>query len=157
MGFNCLKASATSRRQFSFYHIVPRYSWYSFYQPQKEERLSRPWSHPVVLNTGPLDWKFSALTTWTLLPLTFHWIHHEMPCFIALLMTILMLIGTVLVIIWEIFYGRISLNSVLLLLLVNFVSGFRLEMMYISLIKSIRSSFTHLHGFLLLVRCCHSS
>ena len=30
------------------------------------------------------------------------------------------------------FHGRISLNSVLLLLLVNFVSGFRLELMYIS-------------------------
>ena len=37
------------------------------------------------------------------------------------------------------FHGRISLNSVLLLLLVNFVSGFRLELMYISLIKDIRS------------------
>ena len=23
----------------------------------------RPWSHPVVLNTGPLDWESSALTT----------------------------------------------------------------------------------------------
>ena len=36
-----------------------------------------------------------------------------------------------------------SLNSVLLLLLVNFVSGFRLELMYISLIVSIRLSLTH--------------
>ena len=34
---------------------------------------------------------------------------------------------------------------------VNFVSRFRLELMYISLIKSIRSSFTRLHGFQLLV------
>ena len=25
--------------------------------------LSRPWSHPVVLNTEPLDWVSSALTT----------------------------------------------------------------------------------------------
>ena len=33
----------------------------------------------------------------------------------------------------------------------NFVKGFRLELMYISLIKSIRSSFTHLYGFKLLV------
>ena len=33
------------------------------------------------------------------------------------------------VIISEMFYGRISLNSVLLLLLVNFVNGFRLELM----------------------------
>ena len=38
-----------------------------------------------------------------------------------------------------------------LLLLVNFVSGFRLELMYISLIASIRLSLTHLHGFELLV------
>ena len=28
----------------------------------KDERLSRPWSHTVVLNTGPLDWESSALT-----------------------------------------------------------------------------------------------
>ena len=63
IGFNCLKASATSRRQFTFYHLVPRYSWYSFYRPRKDERLSRPWSHPAILNTGPLDWKSSALTT----------------------------------------------------------------------------------------------
>ena len=28
---------------------------YSFYRPRKDERLSQPWSHPVVLNTGPLD------------------------------------------------------------------------------------------------------
>ena len=45
----------------------------------------------------------------------------------------------------------IFLNSVLLLLLVNFVSGFRLELMCISLIEIIRSSLTHLHGFQLLV------
>ena len=38
-----------------------------FYRPQKDERLSRPWSHPVVLNTGPLDWESSALTTRPLL------------------------------------------------------------------------------------------
>ena len=63
MGFNCLKATATSRRQFTFYHSVPRNSWYSFYRPRKYERLSRPWSHPVVLITGPLDWESSTLTT----------------------------------------------------------------------------------------------
>ena len=54
-GFNCLKARATSRRQFTFYHQVPRKSWHSFDRPRKNERLSRPCSHPVVLNTGPLD------------------------------------------------------------------------------------------------------
>ena len=35
--------------------------------------------------------------------------------------------------------------------LVNFTSGFRLQLMHISLIKTIRSSLTHLHGFQLLV------
>ena len=29
----------------------------------KIERLIRPWSHRVVLNTGPLDWGSSILTT----------------------------------------------------------------------------------------------
>ena len=70
MGFNCLKATATSRREFTFYHSVPRNFWYSFYRPQKDERLSRPWSHPVVLNAGPLDWQSSALTTRPLLHIT---------------------------------------------------------------------------------------
>ena len=63
MGFNCLKVTVTSRRQCAFYHSVPRNSWYSFYRPQTDERLSWPWSHPVVFNTGPLDWESSALTT----------------------------------------------------------------------------------------------
>ena len=35
--------------------------------------------------------------------------------------------------------------------LVNYVSGFRLELMYISFIENIRSSLFHLHGFQLLV------
>ena len=51
------------RRQFTFYHPAPRNSWYSFDQSQKDERLSLPWSHPVVLNIGPLDWESSTLTT----------------------------------------------------------------------------------------------
>ena len=42
-------------------------------------------------------------------------------------------------------------NSVLLLLLMNFVTGFRLELMYITLIVSIRSNLNHLHGFQQLV------
>ena len=36
-------------------------------------------------------------------------------------------------------------------LLVNFVGGFKLELIYISQIASIRSSLAHLHGFQLLV------
>ena len=63
----------------------------------------------------------------------------------------LVLIGMVFVIVWEMFHGRLSLNLVLLLMLVNFMSGFRLELVYISLIESIRSSLTHLRGFQLLV------
>ena len=38
------------------------------------------------------------------IPLTFHHIHNGMPCFITLF-TILMLVGTAFVIIWEIFHG----------------------------------------------------
>ena len=83
--------------------------------------------------------------------LTFHHIQNGMPRFISLLITILVLTGTVFVIIWEMFHRGISLNSVLLLLLMNFVSGFGLELMYISLIESIKSSLTYLHGFQLLV------
>ena len=30
---------------------------------QKDERLHSPWSQPVVLNLGPLDWESSTLTT----------------------------------------------------------------------------------------------
>ena len=48
------------------------------------------------------------------------------------------------------FHRMIYLNSELPLLLVNFVIGFRLELMNISLIISSRSSLTHLHGFQLL-------
>ena len=50
-----------------------------------------------------------------------------------------MLIGMVFMIIWEMFHGRIFLNLVLLLLLVNFVSGFMLEVMYISFIVRYQS------------------
>ena len=69
------------------------------------------------------------------------------PLFIAQIMTILIVTGTVFVIIWEMFHGRISLNSVLLLLVLNFAGGSRLEMMYILLIVNSRSSLVHLYGF----------
>ena len=75
----------------------------------------------------------------------------RMPHFIALLMAFLKLIGTVFVIILEMFHGRISLSRELLLLLMNFVSVLRLELMHISLIESIRSTLTHPHGSQLLV------
>ena len=40
----------------------------------KDERLSRNWSHPVVLNMGPLDWESSTLTT---RPLLYFWLLTE--------------------------------------------------------------------------------
>ena len=77
-------------------------------------------------------------------PLTFRQNQNRAPRFIVQLLTILVLIGTVFVI-FEMFSGKISLSSVLLLLLVNFVSGFRLELM--SLIVSIRSSLIEITFF----------
>ena len=94
-----------------------------------------------ILQWLSLHWEMMIMLL-SQFPLTFHHIHNKMPGFIALLMTILELIGTVFVIISERFHGMISL-----LLIVSFVTVFRLELMYISLIKSIRSSITHLHGF----------
>ena len=46
-------------------------------------------------------------------------------------------------------FNRLFLTKVYKL--VNFASGFRLQLMHMSLIKSNRSSLTHLHGFQLLV------
>ena len=51
------------------------------------------------------------------------------------------------------FHSRISLNSVLLLLFVNLASGFKLQLMYISLTVSINSNLSHLHSLC----CCYSS
>ena len=50
----------------------------------------------------------------------------ETPLFIVQLMTILVQIGMVFAIIWEMFLGLIYFNLVLLWLLLNFVSGSRL-------------------------------
>ena len=49
------------------------------------------------------------------------------------------------VIIWVMFQERVSLNPVLLLMLLNFVSGARLVLIDISLTIIIRSSYIHLH------------
>ena len=72
--------------------------------------------------------------------------------FIIQLMTILMLIGMVFVINREMFHGKMSLNILLLLLILSFVSGGpSLELMYISLMINIRSSLIYLCGFQLLL------
>ena len=79
-------------------------------------------------------------------PLTFHQIHNRTPHFTAQLMTIFD---------WDGFHDHLrdvtSKDMLLLLLLVNFVSVFMLDLMYISLIENIRSCHTHLHAFWLLV------
>ena len=46
---------ATINRQFTFYQ--------SFHRSQKDERLSQPWSHAMILNLRPLDWESSVITT----------------------------------------------------------------------------------------------
>ena len=38
-------------------------NWYLYDQPRKYERLSPPWSHPVVLYSRPKNWKSSPITT----------------------------------------------------------------------------------------------
>ena len=48
-------------------------------------------------------------------------------------------------------WGEDIFKLSVLLLLVNFLGGLRLQLMYLSLVESIRSSHTRLHGFQLLV------
>ena len=79
-----------------------------------------------VLQWLSLHWEI-LIMLFSQFPLTLYHIHNEMPHFIAFLLIILMLTGMAFIIILEMFHGRISLTSVLLLLLVNFMSGFRLE------------------------------
>ena len=54
--------------------------------------------------------------------------------------------------IWEMFHGRISLNLVLLRLVVDFVSGPRVKLMYIPIIINVRWTLIYLYGFWLLVQ-----
>ena len=98
-----------------------------------------------VLKSLSLHWEILTMLLFHF-PLTFHESYNGKPRFMVSLMTILELIGMVLVTIGKMFQGRISLHLVLLVLLLHFVSGFRLELIYISLKKNIRSSLIHLHG-----------
>ena len=63
MGFNCVKVTELYKETVYFLPLIPRNFWYSFDRPRKDEKLSWSWRHPVVLNSGPLDWKSSALST----------------------------------------------------------------------------------------------
>ena len=65
--------------------------------------------------------------------LPFLQIQKRILIFIAKFTTILVLIGAVFKIIWEMFHGKKSLNLVLLLLLLNFFRGSMLTLMYLSL------------------------
>ena len=99
-----------------------------------------------VLQRLSLNWEILTMLL-SRFSLIFRQTQNGMSRFIAQLIPILLLVGAVFMIIWEMFYGRISLNSVFLLLLVNFVIEFRLGLMYIFLIVSDRTSLTYFHGF----------
>ena len=90
-------------------------------------------------------------------PLTSCQIQKGMPHFIALLMTILMLIGVVFVIFWEMFLWKDTFELGASATASEFCEWFMLELMYISLIVIIQSSLTHLHGFQLLLVLPYSS
>ena len=53
---------ATTRRQFKFPEI-PGTHFISLGRMKGWVDFSRTWSHPMVSNTGPLDWKPTALAT----------------------------------------------------------------------------------------------
>ena len=63
-GFNCLTATEPLRGgSLLFTTKFPEIPGTHMIDLGKNERLNRPWRHPVVLNKGPLDWESSALTT----------------------------------------------------------------------------------------------
>ena len=76
-----------------------------------------------------------------------------MLLFITEHLIVLVLIGMLFVVILdlEMLHWRISLSWMLLLMLINFVTGLLLELMYTSLTINIRSSLIHLHGFQVLL------
>ena len=75
-----------------------------------------------------------------------------MLLFIVQMVIILLLIETIFVIIKEMFHGWISVKLIpLLLLVVNFVSMSRLELIHISFIINFRPRINHLYGFQLRV------
>ena len=71
---NCLEATQNLYREavYSLPLSLQKFLVLIFNRPLKDERLSRTWSHQVVLNTEPLDWEFSALTTRSLPPRDAH-------------------------------------------------------------------------------------
>ena len=102
-----------------------------------------------------LQWLYHFWEVLFLLLCTFQLIFYlgrsGMLRFIARILVFHMLIGLVFVIITEMLHGRISFTWELLLLLLSFLNGLILELMYISLIGSIKSSHIQLYGFDFLV------
>ena len=64
IGFNYINATATKPQETIYF--LPRISQKSLVlilSTSEGWKLNRPWSHPVVLTNGLMDWEFSALTT----------------------------------------------------------------------------------------------
>ena len=62
-GSTALRLQSNHEEVVYFLPLSSQNSWYSLDQLRKDERLGWHWSHPVVLNMGPLDWESSTLTT----------------------------------------------------------------------------------------------
>ena len=84
-------------------------------------------------------------------PLTFCQTHNRMPCLSHSLWLFPCWLGPVLMIISETFHGKISLNSVVLLLILDFVSGYRLEYPSSSEVSDQARLIS------MVFSCCHSS
>ena len=118
--------------------------------PPFQQKWGAHYDSPALLNFFLLMLVFVGFPFigkfWSCCCLIFHWLSHKLQigCAIPLcgFLLLLCLLGCSS---WS------CENSVLLLLLVKFVSGFRLELMYISLIISIRSNHIYLYGFQQLV------
>ena len=96
----------------------------------------------IVLQWLSLHWD-TLIVLLSQFPLTFHQIHNMLSRFIAELMTMGCHLRDVP---WEDIFKLSSSAAAC-----EFFNGFRLELMYISFIPSIRRSLTYLHGFQLLV------
>ena len=68
MGFNCLKAAKPLRTDSYFFTTkFPEIPGTHLINLRRMKGLVNHWSHPVVLNLGPLDWESRALITRSLL------------------------------------------------------------------------------------------
>ena len=97
-----------------------------------------------------LQQSFLQLKILMMMLLTFLYHNWDAPFYYKSLITFL-LIGMVFVIISGMFYGRIYLTWMILLLKLCLRSEFRFKLMYVCLIESIRSILLYLHVFNLLL------